>query len=462
MSKTILMMGGSGFIGSALGESLAADGWKIKLLTRKISDHEGLISYPCSLLEWENGLIPPNALDDVTVVINLVGQSIADHTWTSKYRSKILNSRIDAVRALKKALHQQTKKPDLILQASAIGFYSSDPDHTYDEQSPSGTGFLAETCQAWESEAQELAQSVRLVIMRSGLVLGWEGGAFPTLHDIYCSGLGARLGHGQQWMNWIHIRDVIRFVKKTIADSSYEGAFNLVAPNNVRNKDFHQLLSQYTPSLQKLKAPQIATKMLLGTRSELVLQGSHVLPKKLLDANFKFEFATLSQCFKELFDNTKNTHAHVLHAHQWLPISIQEAWSFVATAENLEKITPPWLNFKVLKTSTPSIEKATRIEYKLLFHGIALRWTSEISSWEKEQKFSDKQIRGPYKSWNHQHTFENLGEGTLIKDHIEYTLPCFPLGELALPLVKRDLKIIFNYRKQALKKLLGKFPGKNS
>lgn len=454
MQRKILMMGGSGFIGSSIAEGLAGEGWQIHLLTRNASEHRWHTSFPCSLFEWDKNEIPFAALKGVTAVINLAGQPIADKPWTPSYKAEILNSRINAVEALKRALMRHGVNPEVIIQASAIGYYGFDQKGELNEASRAGSGFLSETCQAWEKKAQELSTFSRLCIARIGLVLGWSGGAFPNLHDVYCSGLGAVLGKGNQWMNWIHITDVVNFFKQALLQESYAGIFNLVAPEGSPNKVFHKELSKYTPSLSSIKAPKVALKIVLGQRAALVLEGACIRPQRLQDLDFKFNFPSLADCLKNLFTNSIHTQAHVLEFRQWLPLSSQETWKFIATAENLEKITPPWLQFKVLKSSTAELGKGSTIDYELKLRGLPLKWKSLVSHWQPTKAFVDEQISGPYKLWHHRHLFSQLANGTLIVDRVEYQLPLFPVGEVGFSFVKKDLLKIFKFRQKKMAELM--------
>ncbi len=439
-------MGGSGFIGSKLGEALANNGWEINLLTRNAKAQSSRTSFPCTLFQWTNGEIPPLALENVAAIINLTGQPIADQYWTSAYKAKILSSRIDAVKALKRALMKANLRPEVIIQASAIGYYGFDRQDPLDEGAKAGSGFLAETCEAWENEAQGLAAFSRLCIARIGLVLDWGGGVFSKLHDIYSTGLGGILGKGNQKMNWIHMVDLVNFFIQAIDNKNYTGPFNLVSPDHSSNKTFHQELSRYTPSFSKIKVPALALKLLLGERSVLLLGNVHTKPAKLINHGFHFAFPTLDQCLENLFAHSRQTSAHVLEYRQWLPVSLDESWDFMSNAENLEQITPPWLKFKVLKTSTPHLGEGTTIDYRLKLHYIPLKWRSVISSWNPRNGFTDEQLIGPYQSWYHKHTFSSLKNGTLIVDRVEYSLPLFPFGQIAFLFVRSNLAKIFAYR----------------
>lgn len=145
-----------------------------------------------------------------------------------------------------------------------------------------------------------------------------------------------------------------------------------------------------------------------------------------------------------------------LSAEQWVPKKISEVFPFFADPKNLEQLTPPWLNFHITYQSTPQTQSGTLIEYKLRMRGLPMRWKSEITEWIPNQRFADNQLIGPYKKWYHVHQFVEKDGGTLLLDQVDFILPMGVLGKLALPLVKRDLTKIFNYRITVIEKLFSK------
>ena len=446
--KTILLIGGSGFIGSALGEHFAKNGWIIRLLTRSIKLYQ--TAFPCTQLLWDGKTIPEQAFDGVTAVINLAGQGIADKTWTSSYRRSIIESRVDSTRALAETLARTKFLPTVVVQASAIGFFGMQSrKEACSEESQAGSDFLAEVSLGWEQEAEPIGKYTRLVIARVGLVLGWEGGALPKLWDIYASGLGSILGTGKQWMNWIHLEDVVRFFFQAVESQHFKGVYNLVAPGNINNFTFHKLLANQTSSFSIMKAPAFLLKMAMGDRADLVLKGPKVISRQLSEEGFTFKFSQFSEALADLLKERTYPKLHYIKIKQWIPVAIEDIWDFVSSAANLEKITPPWLSFQIKQISTPQVDVGTRITYTLKLHGVPFTWQSHIAEWRPKVEFVDEQEKGPYRIWFHRHVFTELAGGTLIEDRVDYQLPLFPLGQVALPLVKKDLIRIFSYRKEA-------------
>lgn len=451
--NSLLLIGGTGFIGSALGEHFARNGWMIRLLTRTTKPFQ--TSFPCQQFQWEGKKIPDEAIEGVSAVINLAGQGIADKVWTPSYRNSVVESRVNSTRALAEVIARIKNVPSVVIQASATGFYGTkNCQEPYTEESQAGSDFLAEVCHSWENEAEVISQHTRLVIARLGLVMGWEGGALPKLWDIYASGLGSVLGTGNQWMNWIHLEDVVRFFFSAAESKRFNGSYNLVAPGNVNNRSFHKLLASKTPSLSIMKVPGFCLKAVMGEYAALLLTTPNVISKKLSEDGFIFTFPEFSDAVRDLLKERTHPKLHYLKVKQWVPASIEEVWDFISSAATLEKITPPWLAFRIQHISTSSIEVETRISYALNLHAIPITWRSHISAWSPNSEFIDEQEKGPYRIWFHRHLFTEFAGGTLIEDRIEYQLPLFPLGELALPFVKKDLIRIFAYRKEATASIL--------
>jgi len=451
MSKAskILILGGSGFIGSALGEEFSSMGYHLNVLSRYDKNH--FLSYPCHLFKWDGLSIPQKSIEDVDVVINLVGASVADHFWTKSYRKKIISSRLQSTEAIVKAFALLQKKPKLIIQASAVGYYGmGKKSNVCDEDSKAGDDFLSEVCQKWEKSIQKLKGQSRVCIARIGLVLGWTGGAFPKLWNVYVSGIGSSFGDGRQWMNWIHIKDVVNFFKASILDEKYQGIYNLVSPKNITNKDFHNILSEKTKSLSVAKIPKFTLNIFMGESANLITKGPFVEAKKLSKHGFVFEFSKFNDAMDSFLKERYHPKAHYYNVKQWVSAPIDKIWEFSSSADNLEKITPPWLNFKVKEMSTKNIMKNTRLKYSLSLRGVPLFWTTRIVDWNPTHSFTDNQDKGPYRLWFHQHIFKELAHGTLIEDRVEYLLPLFPFGQIAFALVKSDIYKIFQFSKKKI------------
>lgn len=294
--KTLILLGGSGFIGQAVSKHFRELSWEVKIFTRKPKKVSSLYEE----IKWDGREINPHDLENSDAIINLAGQGIADKAWTKSYKKKILESRVYSTRALAKALSQVKKKPSVVIQSSAVGYYGlEDCSEICTESSSPGKDFLAHVCEQWEKEAIPIKEETRLVITRFGVVMGSEGGAFKQLKKIYQCGLGSTLGRGDQWMNWIHLQDLIGFIEAAIQDKNCSGVYNLVAPFNITNKEFHKLFTKKTISFRWMKTPGFLLKILLGKRSCLLLKGPRVGSKKI-EKIYTFNYPSFEEALKDL------------------------------------------------------------------------------------------------------------------------------------------------------------------
>ena len=309
---------------------------------------------------------------------------------------------------------------------------------------------MAQTCKDREQEIEKISNKTRVCIARIGVVLGEEGGAFPKLWEIYFSGLGAVLGNGRQHMNFIHIKDVVNFFSLALRNNSYTGIYNLVAPKDINNKDFHKILCKKTISMSRLFVPAFMLKIIFGEKSSILLDLPPVKPERLLEQKFNFKFPKVDKAIETLTTSRDHNKSNYLIYRQWLPVSLDKIWDFVSQAKNLEIITPPWLNFKIKSMSDEKIRENTLIKYELKLYGVKFSWLTKICRWEPKNKFIDQQEKGPYNLWHHTHLFEELAGGIVIEDKVSYRLPFFPLGQIAFFLVKKEIEKIFSYRKKVL------------
>jgi hypothetical protein len=249
-------------------------------------------------------------------------------------------------------------------------------------------------------------------------------------------------------MSWIHIDDVVSAIIHTLNQPNLSGPINLVAPKSSSNRDFTRTLAQALKRPAFLPVPTPILRIFLGEMSQIVTSGADVTPETLLSSGFNYRFPDLTAALSDLVGPESKAGVRVFVARQWLAGSPAERFPFFSTAENLEQITPPWLHFKILAKSTTDISLGSLIDYKLRIKGLPVRWRTRIASWDPPKEFSDEQLRGPYKIWHHTHTFEALGSGTLMTDRVLYKMHFWPIGDVAIPMVKNDIRTIFSYRKK--------------
>lgn len=285
----VAVTGSHGLIGSALVESLVSDGRDV---TRVPRDPQGRID--------------ATTLRGADAVVHLAGEPIGSKLrWNEAHKRKIRQSRVDGTRRVSEAIALLDRKPRVLVSASAVGYYGSRGDEVLDEHAGSGQGFLSELCVAWEASTGAAADAgIRVVRTRSGLVLSPRGGLLPKLLLPGRLGLGARLGHGRQWMSWITLADEVRVIRAVLDDESISGPVNSAAPNPVTNATMTRSIGRVLKRPALLMVPATALRIGLGreTANETVLTSQRVDPAVLTRAGFEFEDPELEPALRKLLD----------------------------------------------------------------------------------------------------------------------------------------------------------------
>ena len=465
-SGTILVTGGTGLIGRPLVLKLLEAGYQVRVLSRDAARASRALGLPVECYTWkdpQNDAPPAEALRGLAGVIHLAGESVGEGRWSDARKKDILNSRVLSTRQLVSALlAAQGDRPEFFVLGSAIGIYGDRGDEALDEGSSvleagstdHGSAFLARVCREWEAEVAPLpASGIRVCTVRTGLVLARDGGALAKLLPVFNKGAGGPTGSGRQWMSWIHLDDIVGIFAHLADERGASGVFNGTAPEPETNIDFGKKLGAALGKPAFMPAPAAALKAALGEMADLVLTGQKVLPKRVLEAGYAFRYTKLEDAFEQLCGGRRRG-AEVLEAVQWVPEPIEKVFEFFCDEKNLERITPPFLNFKVLGKSTPEIGEGTLIDYQLKLHGLPLKWRTLIERWRPNESFVDRQLKGPYTRWEHTHAFRPLNGGTLMTDEVLYRLPMGVLGNtVAGGFVRGDVTQIFEYRKKVINEL---------
>lgn len=294
MGKRVVIYGASGFIGSGLAGMLAGEGYEVVGVSRK---GEGSV-------EGVSAWVRPDAVDlrGCAAVINLAGAPI-DQRWTEARKKEFHASRVGVTEDIvaRIAALPAAERPELLLNGSAVGFYGDGGDAVLTEDAAMGEGYLAELCDAWEKAALPAeALGVRTILLRTGVVLGKGGQAFEKLITVFKLGIGGRLGSGKQWMPWIHVDDLRAAMAFCLQERKISGVVNGTAPEPETNAALTRKLAKAVGRWEFLPVPGFALKLALGGFGGFLLASQRAVPAKLIEAGFRFRYATLDDALRDL------------------------------------------------------------------------------------------------------------------------------------------------------------------
>jgi uncharacterized protein (TIGR01777 family) len=235
-------------------------------------------------------------------VINLAGEPIVDAYWSVRRKQVLRDSRIALTEKLVQCIAASRQKPKVFLSGSAVGFYGNGGEQELGEDAGTGNDFAADLCRDWESAVLAAKDSVRVCLLRTGLVLSNNGGLLGRMLLPFKLGLGAKLGDGKQWMSWIHIDDYVAMVQRLLDDEQMRGPFNMTAPQPVTNAEFTRTLAHTLHRPAVFAAPGVVLRVVMGERAALLLEGQRVLPTRLAAAGFQFKFPALSSALDDLLN----------------------------------------------------------------------------------------------------------------------------------------------------------------
>jgi uncharacterized protein len=297
-----LVTGATGFVGQRVVKQLTDGGDQVVILTRNIAKGALYFGNKCQYFLWsDTSQLPPiEAFDGVDVVINLMGEGIADKRWDENQKKKIHDSRIVATSNLVEVMKGLTKKPSAFISASAVGIYGNRGNEEINESSSTADDFLARICKDWEESALKAKNlGLRTAIIRIGVVIGKDGGALKKMLPIFKLGAGGPVGSGKQFMSWIHVDDIAGMFVRAGKDSSIEGIYNGTSPYPATSKDFARELGKVLHRPAFAPAPAIALKIVFGEMSQVLLDGQKVLPTKFKEKKFSYRYPTLEMALTE-------------------------------------------------------------------------------------------------------------------------------------------------------------------
>jgi len=299
---SVLITGGTGWIGNLLLAQLDNP----LVISRNAASAELKTGLPNSqIIECDIGSeeIPAHSLEgrDLTSVVNLVGESIAEGRWTEQKKQRLRESRVQATQNLVASILKRDSLPASFISASATGYYGDRGDDVLTEKDSAGTDFLAEICRDWETATQPLSDvGVRVCHLRIGIVLGKGGGALDVMLPPFKFGLGGRLGSGKQWMSWIHIQDLVNMIQFLIKQSDCRGAFNGTSPQPIQNSDFTKALGKSLGRPSFLFVPQTALRITIGEFANFLFASQRVLPTAFEKAGFAFQFPNIESALADI------------------------------------------------------------------------------------------------------------------------------------------------------------------
>jgi len=299
MVKKILITGASGLVGTELKKHLITKGYKVNTLSRKKTNDPN--NYVWDIFK---GQIDYNCLTDIDSVVHLAGEPVADKKWTAEQKKLIIDSRVKSTELLYKAIKASgNHNIKSFISASAVGYYGDCGDEILTEESPNGFGFLAKCCKLWENAVDQGKKlSLRVVKLRTGIVISKRGGALPQLALPVKLFVGSAIGSGKQWVPWLHHEDMVEMYIDAIENPKIEGNYNACAPFPVTNSALTKAIAkQLHRPFWPIKVPKKVVELLLGERVEAVLMSNNCSAQKLLDAGFKFKFTRIEDALKDIY-----------------------------------------------------------------------------------------------------------------------------------------------------------------
>ena len=294
-----LITGATGYIGRALCKHLLEKNHHITALTRNPQRARSL--FPDTSISFVSSLSDIDDDSNIDVIVNLSGEPILFKRWTPQRKKELEDSRIGVTQDIIELVRRLGKKPSTLISGSAVGYYGNRGDRKLTEVSHGNEDFGHRLCAAWEGTALRVkAYDVRVCIVRTGVVIGREGGFMQGMLTPFKMGVGAKIGSGSQWMSWIHLDDLIAVFMRLVEDANMNGIVNATAPLPVTNAYFSNLLGKVLRRPVLFRAPAWLLEMVLGENAEVLLGGQRVLPKVLEDAGFEFKYPNLESALRSV------------------------------------------------------------------------------------------------------------------------------------------------------------------
>ena len=441
----VLLTGATGFIGRALIPLLQRDGHAVVAWVRSPASARSQLGAEVELVPADAGFdVLVRAIERCDAVVNLAGEPLMGGRWTAARRAILEDSRVTVTDLLVRAIAAARTRPGVFISGSAVGYYGDRGEETLTETSASGDGFLAQLCRAWELAAQPAeALGLRVVRLRTGVVLGRAGGALARMLPPFAIGLGGPIGTGTQYLPWIHLHDLVKIIAVALVDDRYRGPVNGVAPEQATSRSFARALGRALHRPAMLPLPALALKAIFGQAATVLLASQRVVRSRSQERQFAFDFPTLAAALEDIVGGAAVTISpalsrpegagaarYELRTRTVVDAPLAETFAFFSKAANLGLITPAAMKFSI-HGEIPPMATGAAINYRVRVGPLPVRWRTRIASWEPGRSFVDLQEAGPYRLWWHEHSFHADGERTVMEDRVFYTPPLGILGRLA-------------------------------
>jgi hypothetical protein len=457
----ILVTGATGFIGRALVPRLQRDGHAIVAWVR--SETRAL-----ALLGADVGVVSASAGHDAMVaalsrcdaVVNLTGETLLGRRWTPERRAVLRASRVDVTARLVGAIEASSPRPRVLVSGSAVGFYGDRGNEVLDETSSSRDDFLSRLCRDWEAAAERAtALGLRVVRLRTGVVLGRAGGALTQMLLPFKAGVGGPVGSGRQYFPWVHLHDLVNLIATAVQDDRYTGAVNAVAPDLVTSRTFARALGRALRRPAFLPTATLALRAIFGEAAVVVLASQRVEPAAARRLGFVWQSPSLDAALRDVVrDETVRISrlvtpppsapraTHMLVTSTTVVAPVDDVLPFFSKPANLGLMTPATMRFRIVGP-VPALSPNATIDCRIRVGPLPFRWRTRVVTWDPPRSFVDVQDLGPYRVWRHEHVFVSQDGVTTIEDRVYYAPPLGALaGVLNRWLIAGSLRELFRYR----------------
>ena len=466
----VLVMGATGFIGRALIPRLQCDGHAVVASVRSPARARSLLGAEVELVHADTapgGLV--EAIERSDAVVNLAGEPLMGGRWTAARRAVLEGSRIAVTAQLVRAMAEAKTRPRVFVSGTAVGYYGDRADELLTEASCGRDDFLARLCRRWENAAEDAHRlGVRVVLLRTGVVLGRAGGALAQMLPPFQMGVGGPVGSGRQYLPWIHLHDLVKIITVALVDDRYRGPVNGVAPELATSRSFARALGRVLHRPAIVPLPALALKAIFGEAASVLLASQRVDPGVLRKHQFAFDFPTLDAALEDIVGGTAvaissaqsrpegaGEARYELQTRTVIDAPLDQTFAFFSTAANLGVITPAAMRFSI-QGQPPPMAAGAVIDYRVRVGPLPVRWRTRITTWEPGRRFVDLQEKGPYRFWWHEHTFQSDGGRTMMEDRVYYTPPLGLFGRLANRVfIRSTLRKIFQYRGDVIRLRFG-------